>query len=356
MDRKAQHKAKQRLERINTFRLEQAQLEQEHVLTLTTEQTTSLNVHYDRLIADLTTQFDLDVTESGKRISWGMRITSLLGGAALCAALVLFLHRIWGTLPTTAHSLILLVIPLLFLATAEVLSSFGIDWFYTTLLVLASAVGFVMEMNASGSIFNMVPSVHTFLVWGSFIMLLAYAYGNRLMLGAGLFLLCAYTASMLYSFSGGYGVDFIERPESILPASIIVYVIPWVAYRNDQNDFGVIYRLCGAAAAFSAILILAIEGHTYSERIPVRTIETIYQFAGLIVSGAVVFHGIRLGRSGLVNLGTGAFIIFLYIKLYTWWWAWMPKYLFFLLIGLIALLLLYLFQRLHAGLSERSRL
>jgi len=172
MDRKAQHKAKQRVERINTFRLEQAQLEQEHALTLTTEQKTSLNVHYDHLIADLTTQFDLDVTESGKRISWGMRITSLLGGAALCAALVLFLHRIWGTLPTTAHSLILLVIPLLFLATAEVLSSFGIDWFYTTLLVLASAVGFVMEMNASGSIFNMVPSVHTFLVWGSFIMLL----------------------------------------------------------------------------------------------------------------------------------------------------------------------------------------
>ena len=157
------------------------------------------------------------------------------------------------------------------------------------------------------------------------------------------------------AFGWGFWTNLMERPESLIPASVIVYIIPWIACRQDRNDFSFVYRICGAACAFVAILFMAIDGHTYSGRFTARTVETIYQLIGLLFSGAVVLHGIRLGRSGLVNLGAGTFIIFLYIKLYTWWWAWMPKYLFFLLVGLVALLLLYLFQRLHAGLSERRQ-
>jgi hypothetical protein len=66
----------------------------------------------------------------------------------------------------------------------------------------------------------------------------------------------------------------------------------------------------------------------------------------------VVFHGLRLGRSGLVNLGAGAFIVFLFIRLHAWWWDWMPKYLFFLTIGLTAIGLLLVFRRIRARLSE----
>ena len=41
------------------------------------------------------------------------------------------------------------------------------------------------------------------------------------------------------------------------------------------------------------------------------------------------------------------FVILLYTKFYDWWWEWMPKYLFFLLIALSAVFLLLVFQRLR---------
>ena len=43
----------------------------------------------------------------------------------------------------------------------------------------------------------------------------------------------------------------------------------------------------------------------------------------------------------------GAFCIFLYTKFYDWWWDWMPKYIFFLVMGLAAVLLLVVFKRLR---------
>jgi hypothetical protein len=355
MDINAQRNAQQRVDRINALREELAQLEREEALVLTPEQQSGLSVHYARLLADLTQQYDVDVTESGKRVSWGMRITALLGGAAFCAAIVLFLHRIWGNLPPGAHVLILSVIPLLLLAAAELISRLGVGLYYTGLLVLAAVVGFILELNALGNIFNLAPSAQALLAWGCFALLLAHAYGLRLTLGAGVLLLCGYTAARLYSLSGGYWTDFMMRPESLLPGAVITYLLPAVAYRQDRNDFAYVFRFCGAACLFVALLCLALDGHTYAGRLPERTVETVYQFVGLMTSAALVLHGIRLGRGGMVNLGALAFNIFLYVKLHTWWWAWMPKYLFFLLIGLIALLLLYCFRRVHAGLLERAK-
>ncbi len=354
MDANAQRKAQQRVDRIGALREELAQLEREQALVLTAEQRTHLNAHYDSLLADLTQQYDVDITESGKRISRGMRITSLLGGAAFCAALVLFLHRIWGGLPATAHVVILSLVPLLLLVAAELATHLGAGLYYTGLLVLAAVVGFVLELNALGNIFNLAPSVQTLLVWGSFAVLLAHAYGLRLTLGTGLLFLCGYTASLLCTLCGGYWADFINRPESLFPAAIAVYAIPSVAYHQGRNDFGFVFHICGAACLFIALLFLALDGHTFSGHFSARSVETFYQFVGLVAGGAVVLHGIRLGRGGMVNLGALAFIIFLYVKLHTWWWAWMPKYLFFLLIGVAALLLLYCFRRLHSRLSERA--
>jgi uncharacterized membrane protein len=66
-----------------------------------------------------------------------------------------------------------------------------------------------------------------------------------------------------------------------------------------------------------------------------------------------VAHGVRLGQPGLVNLGAVAFVIFLYARLQSWFWDWLPKYLFFLLIGLTALGLLLVFRRVRNRLSGR---
>ena len=54
----------------------------------------------------------------------------------------------------------------------------------------------------------------------------------------------------------------------------------------------------------------------------------------------------------MVNTGVTFFVIFIYTKLFDWWWEIMPKYLFFLLMSLIAILCLVIFKRLHK--SDRA--
>ena len=43
----------------------------------------------------------------------------------------------------------------------------------------------------------------------------------------------------------------------------------------------------------------------------------------------------------VVNTSVTFFVIYLYTKFFDWWWDWMPKYLFFLLLAAIALIWLY---------------
>jgi hypothetical protein len=84
-----------------------------------------------------------------------------------------------------------------------------------------------------------------------------------------------------------------------------------------------------------------------------RAAQVFCQIAGMVLSTGVIFHGVRLGRSSLVNLGALAFVVFLYVRLHSWWWHWMPKYLFFFLIGLTAIGLLLIFRVLRTRLSIR---
>jgi len=48
-------------------------------------------------------------------------------------------------------------------------------------------------------------------------------------------------------------------------------------------------------------------------------------------------------------------VLFLYTKFYQWWWGWMPKYLFFLLIGLTAILALLILKRLRKAGSDQAK-
>jgi uncharacterized membrane protein len=82
------------------------------------------------------------------------------------------------------------------------------------------------------------------------------------------------------------------------------------------------------------------------------TLEALYQTSGFGLSALLVWLGIRRHWPGITNNGSTFFVIFLYTKFFDWWWDWMPKYLFFLVLGLMALLLLMVLKRLRAAVKE----
>lgn len=55
-----------------------------------------------------------------------------------------------------------------------------------------------------------------------------------------------------------------------------------------------------------------------------------------------------------VNTGVVFFVIFLYTKFYDWWWDLLPKYLFFLILGLTAVLVLLAMKRLRRSGGARA--
>ena len=55
-----------------------------------------------------------------------------------------------------------------------------------------------------------------------------------------------------------------------------------------------------------------------------------------------------------MNSGVTFFVIFLYTKFFDWWWNLLPKYLFFLILGLTAVLFLLVLKRLRHAARQRE--
>ncbi len=345
-----------RAQRIRQFQAELTQLEQEGGITLTSEQQVRLANHLNRLLSSLPGQAGGDAPDASRRVSWGMKVAALLGGAALFAALVLFLHRIWGYLPLSAQVLLLTAVPLVLLAATGLASARRVDRYYVSLLALATAAAWVAELNAVGMVLNLQASPHVLLVWGLFFALVAYACEVRLLLSAGLVLLAVYSAALILAAQGWHWDAFIHNSQYLLPAAVVLYAVPWFAPRLVPGDFDRVYRLCGAGLGLLAILLLSTAGDLCCGGLAPDLVAAGYQTAGLLISAGVITHAVRLGWKGLLNLGSMAFLVFLFIRLHAWWWHLMPKYLFFFLIGLTAMGLLLVFRRLHARSAKGASL
>ncbi len=348
----ARTEAQKRVDRLASFKEELAQLTREGALTLSRDQQTGLDAHLKALLAKLHEQYGVDATESARRVSWGMRIACLLGAAALFAAAILFLHRVWGHLSTPLQVVILTAAPLVLLLAAEIAHTRRVGLYYVGLLAVAAGVGFVMEINALGVVLNLTDSPLVLLGWGSFALLLAYGYGLRLLLGAGLLLIWAGSGATVLHLQGCEWANFLERSQLLIPGAVIVYSVPWLLKGRGPAGFDRIYRLCGAGSGFLSLLVLSTTGDLCCGNIPPETVAAAYQFIGLLAAVAVVIQALRLNQAGLVNLGALAFIIFLFVRLHSWWWNWMPKYLFCFLLGLIAFGLLLVFRRIQSRISR----
>jgi uncharacterized membrane protein len=78
-------------------------------------------------------------------------------------------------------------------------------------------------------------------------------------------------------------------------------------------------------------------------------IEGAYQVLGFLVSAGAIWLGGRRQWNEVVNTGAVFFVIFLYTKFYDWWWEIVPKFVFFLIIGLTSILFILVMKRLRAA-------
>ncbi len=338
--------AQRRVDRIDAFTAELIELERERVLALPVSQRREVEIYHSTLQRRMAADFDVDTSSSQKQLSWGMRIASFLGALALSAAVFFFFYRFWGSLTTLGQVVILVAAPLLATLGVEFAARRERTFYFASLIALVAVAAFVLNLSMLGQIFNIVPTPNAFLVWGVFTLLLAYGYGLRLMLVAALTFLVGYLSATVGTWSGAYWLSFGERPENFLLAGVLMCMVG-AARLPMQREFADIYRVYGLLVLFITILVLSNQGSVSYLPLANVTIEYLYQTAGFVLAGLTIWFGIRRHWPGVVNTGSTFFVIYLYTKFFDWWWDWLPKYLFFLLVGLIAVVLLLVMRRLH---------
>jgi uncharacterized membrane protein len=343
--------AQRRANRIQAFREELEALEREGALILSPEQRSALEHHLAGTLAELSRRFDVDATESQKQISWGLRIVSTLGGLAFCAAVFLFFYRFWGLLSTPAQVAVLALAPALAVAATHVAARKERTLYYAALLSMVAVASFILDLTALGQIFNLIARPAALLAWGAFALAIAYSYGLRLPLAAGLVCALGYVAASLAELNGAYWLSFVERWEQILLPGLLVAAVGLTTAHRARPEFPPVYRLIGLLAVFLSILSLSRGEPSYLPIQPNRA-KVLYEALGFVAAGGAVWLGIRRHWAGVVNLGATSFAIFLFSKYFDWWWEWMPKYVFFFVVGLTAVLLMVLFRKLRARIRE----
>ncbi|MBN2793685.1 MAG: DUF2157 domain-containing protein [Desulfuromonadales bacterium] len=348
MPPKSKAEAQQRVDQIQSFQAELNRIEQENIFSLTDDQRSTLADYHEKLIKTLATEFDVDASKREKQLSLGMKIASFLEALGLAASVFFFFYQFWGRFSTTTQVFILIIAPLIGLTATLYVSRREKTGYFSKLFGLVSVACFVLNLSMLGQIFNITPSANAFLVWAVFAFLLAYAADARLLLAAGIICLAAFLSAEMGTWSGCYWINFGERPENFFPAALILFAVPFLPH-NRFSGFAVIYRVFAMLLFFIPVLILSNWGRISYLHLSRDTIEIIYQLVGFIFSATAIWVGIKKFWPEVVNTGNVFFTIFLYTKFYDWWWNWMPKYLFFLLVGLTAILMLFIFKRLRSS-------
>lgn len=344
--------AQQRADEIRVFDLELDRLQDEGVLTLTSVQREAVARHHAKLLAQYAQTFDIDRDAGARKLSLGMRIASFLGALALAASVFFLFYQFWGRFDTAAQVGILIAAAFgSFLATVWIQGKDATGYF-TKLAALVAFACFVLNIAMLGQIFDITPSDKALLPWAAYAFLLAYACDLRLLLAAGILCVVAFISARTGTWSGMYWLYFGERPENFFPAALVLLVLPSLVDHRRFTGFAPIYRVFGMLTWFLPVLVLANWGALSYLDLDRNVIQGLYQVAGFIGCGAAVWIGIRKHWPDLVNTGGTLFVILLYTKFFDWWWQAMPKYLFFFVLGLVAILSLLVMRRLRGVLRS----
>jgi uncharacterized membrane protein len=342
-------RAQQRADQIEAFTHELGELEREGVFRLAQDDRARIGDFHAGLIERLAGVFDVDRTERQRRMSLGMRIASLVGAVTLSAAVVLFFNRVWGLLATPAQLAVLILAPVVLLGVLEIAARHEKTLYVASILAITATAAFILDVSVVGVIFNMRPSAIALALWAAFALALAYAYGLRLLLAGGLAMAMLFLCMIAARAAGIDMGASIARPEPLLPAGALAFAASLLPANRRRPGFPETWRLVGSVAILLPLIFLSTWPGVFSYLPwPERVTGSLYDVAGFVLGAAGIWFGIRAGWREVARVSTGFLVIFVFAKCFDWWWDWMPRYLFFLLLGGLAVAVLVVLGRIRA--------
>ena len=345
--------AQQRADRIAAFRAEVSELKRAGLLRISEEDLRAVDGHHERVLRDLVQRFDVDVSERGKKLSLGMRAVSFLGAFAFAASVYYFFYQTWGIISTPLQIAVLGAAPIGALFLTALVARRERSGYFTLMSGLVAFACLVVNTSLLEKTFNLASSPLSLLAWGVFAVILAYGYRLRLLLVLGLVVLTAFLAATLLYWTGGPWQSFLMRPEGFFPGGLVLLALALLPHRLQRTDFGPVYCVLGIVFLVAPTVLLGMFGSLSYMSIDERPIEITYQLLGFVMSAATIWLGIARRWKEVVYTGTFFFVALLFLEFVNWWWAWMPKYLFFLIVALTSVAVLFGLKRLRATLTAR---
>lgn len=323
-----------RVNRVRAFRDELAELDRAGVLELTPEQLGAIDRHHSTLVSSLSAQFDVDVTDTERQLSLGMRIAALLGAAALAAAVVLFAYRIWGLLGPAARVAALTSAPLAGLGVTALAARLDRSRYFASIAAVTALAAFVADLQSMQDAFALTPSPHVFGAWALFGALLAYAFGLRLVFAGAILCVVAWIAAALGALAGGPYADAFSAPEHVAAGGVVAFTAGWLPLHR-RLGLSAVCRGLGGSVFLLMLVVLTVEGGSL---LPISrgTAETLYQVLGPLAAATLILAGIRRGWSETPIIATIALSLMILLRFADWWWDRLPHYVFFLLVGALA--------------------
>lgn len=346
--------AQARVDRIRAFQQELAELESELGPVLDDPQRQRVARHHEQLLAELERQYDVSTTTADRQLALGLRFASFLGALALCIAIVLFVERFWGGLTTGVQVSLLALATAAALGLTEFAARREKTLYFAGLAALVAFAAFVTDVSILGQVYNLIPSHHGFLLWAVFAGALAYGYGLRMLLLAALITGTVWMAGALASAGGLYWTGAFTRSELFLPAAALAAGLGLMRHRPLTEGFCWVYRVFGLAVFFYIVVGLSQSARSSFLPLSVDGAEIFYQVVGFVAAGLAIWGGIRQGWREVTNIGVAAFTALMLVKAADWWWDWMPHWLFFLVLGGIAVVVMLLLKRFKAQIGRAS--
>jgi hypothetical protein len=346
--------AQARTDRIAAFREELEELQRAGVVHLDSETLTAVRRHHDRVLHELSRQFDVDIGDRGKQLSLAMRLVSLVASVALAASVFFLFYRIWGTISVPVQVAILTTAPLLGLVTTDVVSARDRSRYFTTMTALLACACVVLDTLLLQLTFNQAPSAWTLLAWGAFATIVAYAYSLRMPLAFGLVAFAAFPAALLVDLFHGFWPNIPEMPESLLPSGAALLAIAVLLARRQPRGFVMVYRLCGLLCLLAPMFLLAMVGGLSRLPLGADACASVYQVLLLIACVAAIWTGVARRLREVAYCGTYFLIGLLYLKFAKVFWSVMPRWLFFLIVAASAMAIVWALNRMRRALATAS--
>jgi hypothetical protein len=346
-DDKSNEPKTHRAEQIHAFKREIASLKAAGILNLTKSQLNSINLYQQLELKKNNHPQDQQLTKKSKQLTLGMKIASFFGAITMSTSLFfLFCQFFWDF--NLYSQLFVLVLTPLILTTASLFLVKHDKIYYAKITATVALVSFALNLSLVVNILNLPVTPNIAVPLSLLGFLLAYACTSRLILTMAII-----TASTFFVFKigfwNGYYWDYIgNNLEILFTPSVILLLFCKLVPQNRFIGFDAVYNSISLVILFITILFLSNWGEGSYISLAPGAIEVFYQILGLFISILAIWHGVNHSKKEFVNIGSAFLFILIYLRVFDFFWGWMPRFLFFFVIGIISLLFIFIFKRLQS--------